>query len=133
MKNVMSAYIGGLLGFLILDGLWLGLIAKDSYTQAMAGLMRSEVHIWPWVVFYSLYCLAIVQLVIRPQFSARQGKGVLLNGAGLGAAAYGAYNMTNYALLADWPLGISLQDWAWGTVVTSFSSYCGWRAQRLAS
>ncbi|WP_166422725.1 DUF2177 family protein [Paraglaciecola sp. 20A4] len=127
MKKSIRAYCGSLLGFLLLDAVWLGLIAKDSYIAAMAGLMRSDVHIWPWIVFYSLYCMAIVYLVIRPNYHVAQSKNVLLGGAILGAAAYGAYNMTNYALLAGWPLGISLQDWAWGTVVTSLSGYCGWR------
>ncbi|WP_158771851.1 DUF2177 family protein [Paraglaciecola sp. L1A13] len=132
MNKSIRAYLGALLGFLLLDAVWLGLIAKDSYIEAMEGLMRTDVRIWPWIVFYGLYCMAIVYLVIRPNYQAAQGKNVLLGGAVLGAAAYGAYNMTNYALLAGWPLGISLQDWAWGTVVTSLSSYCGWRLVRTA-
>lgn len=130
MKKAVMAYIGSLLGFLLLDAIWLGLVAKNSYIQAMQGLMREEVHVWPWVVFYSLYCMAIVYLVVLPRKDSDSGGPVLAAGAVLGAAAYGAYNMTNYALLAGWPLGISLQDWAWGTVVTSLSSYCGWRLAR---
>ncbi|ABG42584.1 conserved hypothetical protein [Paraglaciecola sp. T6c] len=130
MKQAVKAYIGSLLGFLLLDAIWLGLVAKNSYIQAMQGLMREDVHVWPWVVFYSLYCMAIVYLVVLPRKDTAHGRHVLAAGAVLGAAAYGAYNMTNYALLAGWPLGISLQDWAWGTVVTSLSSYCGWRLAR---
>jgi len=130
MKKAVMAYIGSLLGFLLLDAIWLGLVAKNSYIQAMQGLMREDVHVWPWVVFYSLYCMAIVYLVVLPRKDSASGRLVLAAGAVLGAAAYGAYNMTNYALLAGWPLGISLQDWAWGTVVTSLSSYCGWRLAR---
>lgn len=130
MKQAVKAYIGSLLGFLLLDAIWLGLVAKNSYIQAMQGLMREDVHVWPWVVFYSLYCMAIVYLVVLPRKDTGHGRHVLAAGAVLGAAAYGAYNMTNYALLAGWPLGISLQDWAWGTVVTSLSSYCGWRLAR---
>lgn len=130
MKKAVMAYIGSLLGFLLLDAIWLGLVAKNSYIQAMQGLMREDVHVWPWVVFYSLYCMAIVYLVVFPRKDSASGRPVLAAGAVLGAAAYGAYNMTNYALLAGWPLGISLQDWAWGTVVTSLSSYCGWRLAR---
>lgn len=130
MKKAVMAYIGSLLGFLLLDAIWLGLVAKNSYIQAMQGLMREDVHVWPWVVFYSLYCMAIVYLVVLPCKDSASARPVLAAGAVLGAAAYGAYNMTNYALLAGWPLGISLQDWAWGTVVTSLSSYCGWRLAR---
>ena len=130
MKKAVMACIGSLLGFLLLDAIWLGLVAKNSYIQAMQGLMREDVHVWPWVVFYSLYCMAIVYLVVLPRKDSASGRPVLAAGAVLGAAAYGAYNMTNYALLAGWPLSISLQDWAWGTVVTSLSSYCGWRFVR---
>jgi uncharacterized membrane protein len=130
MNVTIKAYIGSLLGFLLFDAVWLGLVAKSHYQQAMQGLMRENVHIWPWVVFYAFYCMAIVYLVILPRADRPDSKGVLLAGAVLGATAYGAYNMTNYALLAGWPLGISLQDWAWGTVVTSLSSYCGWHLAR---
>ncbi|MFT7217828.1 MAG: putative membrane protein [Paraglaciecola sp.] len=38
--------------------------------------------------------------------------------------------MTNYAILADWPLTISIKDWVWGTVVTGLSSWFSWKMVR---
>lgn len=127
MRQFLVAYGAALLGFLILDGIWLGLIARQSYLTAMQGLLRDEVPFLPWVIFYLLYCLAIVHLVVAPNYKKRTGLTVILSGGVLGMAAYGAYNMTNYALLEGWPLAISLKDWAWGIVVTALSSVFSWR------
>lgn len=125
-KTIIIAYTATLLAYLILDGIWLGVIAKDSYVSAMAGLMREEYPIWPWVTFYGMYCYAITHLVIAPNMQSLSWKPVLISGAILGMAAYGAYNLTNIAIIKDWPLSITLKDWAWGVFVTSTSSVCGW-------
>jgi len=45
-----------------------------------------------------------------------------LRSAVLGLAAYGAYDLTNLAIVRDWPLRISMIDWAWGAVICA----AGW-------
>jgi uncharacterized membrane protein len=112
-----------------MDGVWLGLLAKDSYTEALGGMLRDSYPTLPWLVFYCLYSLAAVHLVVIKNLSNSK-KSVLFDGAVLGLAAYGAYNLTNYAILANWPLGITLMDWAWGTSVTALSSLAGWSGVR---
>lgn len=129
IKTYAFAYGAVLLTYLVMDGIWLGLVAKDSYTQAMAGLMREHYPIWPWVVFYTLYSAAIVYLVIKPNLSSGW-LAVLCAGAVLGLAAYGAYNLTNYALINHWPLSITFKDWLWGMFVTSVSSLAGYHAAK---
>ena len=129
MKSYLLAYAAVLITYLILDGIWLGLIAKNSYTEAMSGLMRQEYPIWPWVAFYTLYSAAIVYLVIKPNLSAN-ALSVAIAGAVLGMAAYGAYNLTNYALINDWPLSITFKDWAWGIFVTTATSLSGYYAAK---
>ena len=70
MKTNIMTYLTLLLSLLILDGIWLGLIAKDGYQQAMGHIMREPVIIWPWIVFYLLYPLAMLILAIKVQLSA---------------------------------------------------------------
>jgi uncharacterized membrane protein len=119
MKTNIVTYLVLLLSFLIIDGIWLGLFAKDSYQQAMGHIMREQVIIWPWIAFYVLYPLAIMSLAIHVQLSTQSRFLFLWRGFVLGAAAYGTYNLTNYALVVNWPLFITIKDWLWGAVLTS--------------
>lgn len=124
-------YLAVLFTYLILDAIWLGLVAKSSYQEAIGPLMRAEGYpILPWVLFYVTYSFAIVYLVIHPNMGAASPVPVILSAAVLGIAAYGAYNLTNYAILKDWPLGITLKDWAWGTFITTASSVAGFYAAK---
>jgi uncharacterized membrane protein len=125
MKNNIIVYFTLLLSLIILDGIWLGLVAKDSYQQAMGHIIREQVIIWPWIVFYLFYPLAILILVINVQLANQSTYFFLWRGFVLGAAAYGTYNLTNYALVVDWPFFITIKDWLWGAILTSSCSWIG--------
>lgn len=51
MKTHIMTYLTLLLSLLIFDGIWLGLVAKDGYQQAMGHIMREQVIIWPGLFF----------------------------------------------------------------------------------
>jgi uncharacterized membrane protein len=125
MRTNIITYLTILLSLLIFDGIWLGLVAKDGYQQAMGHIMREQVIIWPWIVFYLLYPLAILMLAIQVQLSAQSRYYFLWRGFVLGVAAYGTYNLTNYALVVNWPLFITIKDWLWGAVLTSSCAMMG--------
>jgi uncharacterized membrane protein len=112
-----KTYLLVLATYLILDFVWLGLVSQASYESAIGHLMRESYPIWPWVTFYLLYSAVLTKLVVLP-FASSGIKAVFLNGCLFGAAAYGAYNLTNYAILATWPLDITVKDWLWGTFVS---------------
>lgn len=122
MKAKLYCYLSVLLCLLFLDGIWLGLVAKDSYQVAMGHIMREKVIVWPWMVFYLLYPLAIFLLAITANGTAKQSA---WKGSILGATAYGTYNLTNYALVIDWPLIITFKDWGWGIFLTASSAWLG--------
>jgi uncharacterized membrane protein len=128
LKHYALSYGAILLTYLVLDGIWLGLVAKESYTQAMHHVMRDRFPVWPWAAFYLTYGAAIVYLVVMRHPTAETFWPVLITGAVLGMAAYGAYNLTCYALIEGWPLPITLKDWLWGTTVTAIASVVGWKA-----
>ena len=119
MKINIMTYLTLLLSLLIFDGIWLGWVAKDGYQQAMGHIMREQVIIWPWIVFYLMYPLAILTLAIKVQLPSQSKLHFLWRGFVLGATAYGTYNLTNYALVVDWPLSITIKDWLWGAILTS--------------
>jgi len=125
MKTNIIVYVTTLFSLLILDAIWLGLIAKDGYQIAMSHIMREQVIIWPWIVFYLLYPFAILTLAIKVQLSTQNRMHFLWRGVVLGAAAYGTYNLTNYALVVNWPLSITIKDWIWGVCLTASCAWIG--------
>lgn len=127
MKTNILTYMAALCCLLLLDAIWLGIVAKDSYQQAMGHIMRDTPLVWPWVVFYLLYPLAIVILAVLPQQIKQSHYLCLGRGFVLGAAAYGAYNLTNVSLLEGWPLLITFKDWLWGSLLTATVAWVGGR------
>jgi len=127
MKTNIFTYVAILFCLLFLDAIWLGLIAKDSYQQAMGHIMRETPLIWPWVAFYLLYPLAILVLAVKVQQPIQSHYLFVWRGFVLGAAAYGAYNLTNMSLLADWPIHITVKDWLWGSFLTATAAWVGGR------
>ena len=108
----------------MLDGIWLGIVAKEIYAEYMQGFLREEYPVAPWVIFYIMYSFVITHLAVIVNI----GKGIvssLRDGALLGVASYGAYNLTNYAVLDGWPLPITLIDLVWGTCLTATTASAG--------
>lgn len=124
-SNIVISMLAILLCFGVLDGIWLGLLAGDWYRSEMASLLRDQVVTWPWAVFYLLYAgvifvLAVVANRDKPLYYAG------IDGALLGLASYGAYNLTNYSLIEGFSLTLALIDWCWGIVVTGMCAMAGW-------
>lgn len=122
------AYAAALAAILVLDGLWLGFVAKDLYRREMGALMAESVRIVPIVAFYLLFPAALVYLTLAVP-PAGWGEAVT-RGAVFGLAAYGAYDLTNLAIVRDWPVGISLIDWAWGGVIGAAAAASGYATIR---
>jgi uncharacterized membrane protein len=120
------AYGAALVAILVLDGVWLGFVARDLYKREMGSLMADTFRVAPGLIFYLLYPAALVYLTL---FRQPTGWGeAIARGAVLGLAAYGAYDLTNLAIVRDWPLGISLIDWAWGACIGSAAAAAGYAA-----
>lgn len=130
MSKIAIAYGAILISYLILDALWLGVISKSHYQEAIGHLMRKQYPVAPWVLFYVMYAAAILYLVVWPNQS-QSILTILTSGAVLGMASYGAYNLTCYAILKDWPLNITLMDWAWGTFITAVTASAGYKALQM--
>lgn len=121
----LIAYCTAALPMLTLDALWLGLIARGFYAEHLGFLLRPTVHWAPAALFYMLYPAAIALLAVLPA-SSEAWTGALWRGALLGLAAYGAYDLTNHATIARWPLAVTIVDLLWGVCVTAASSVVAW-------
>jgi len=130
MRTLGIAYAGTLLSFLLIDAIWLGLIAKSFYRDQLGDLMLRSPNFAVAAIFYLFFAAAIVVLAVRPGLDAGSLWTTVGYGALLGLAAYGTYDMTNLSTLKGWPVTLSIVDMVWGTVLTAAASACGYAAVR---
>nr|WP_315434958.1 DUF2177 family protein [uncultured Pseudomonas sp.] len=123
MKKALIAYVSTLLTFLLLDGIWLGLLMAPTYRELLGSLMLDKPLLLPAAVFYCLYVIGCLVFVVLPALSWQRAAKL---GALLGLVAYGTYDLTNWATLRDWSVQVSLMDWAWGTVATAVACTVGY-------
>lgn len=117
------AHAAGLLLFLLLDGLWLGLAAKDLYAREVGPLLLESPRVLPAVIFYVGYPVGVVWMT----GGAVSATTALLRGAVLGLLVYGTYDLTNLAVLKGWSELITVVDIVWGT---SLTAVVAWAAQK---
>ncbi len=128
--RVVAVYGLTLATFLVLDAVWLGVVATDMYRRSLGHLMGPAVRWGAAAAFYLLYVAGLLILVVL-----QSAKGPALRTAALGAlfglVAYATYDLTNLATLHRWPLGVTVADLAWGAAVTgataaAASAYARW-------
>jgi uncharacterized membrane protein len=113
----------GLALFLLLDGLWLGLAAKDLYAREVGALLLESPRWAPALLFYLGYPVGVVWMT----GGAVTPRTALTRGAVLGLLVYGTYDLTNLAVLKGWSELITVVDIVWGT---SLTAVVAWAAQK---
>ncbi len=117
--NFLTTAFYSLFVLLILDFLWLGVVAKNFYQKHLGNYFSESFKLWPAALFYPLYACGITVFVVLP--SLRAGKSsveTFLLGAFLGVVAYGTYNLTNLSTINNWPIVSVLVDMFWGGFVS---------------
>lgn len=110
------------ISIIVIDFVWLGLIAKKFYTNQMSVIGRIyegnfQPILWAAGIVYILLSIGIVYFVLpKLEFNANIVPTFLV-GALLGFVVYGVYDMTNYSTLKDWTLILTFVDMCWGAVV----------------
>jgi uncharacterized membrane protein len=131
MRTTLVAYFATLLAFLLLDGVWLGLLMGSTYKAQLGSMMLDQPLPVPAVAFYLLYILGCVVFVVRPALSHGGWQRAARLGALLGLVAYGTYDLSNWATLQGWPASLALMDMAWGCVATAIACSLGVLGARL--
>jgi uncharacterized membrane protein len=108
----------GAVAFMVLDGVWLGLLMKNFYRDQLAAIVRlSDGGIAPnWPAAFVVYALlgTGIALFVIPRAATVSLAAVY--GALFGLVVYGVYDFTNYSTLRQWPFVLTLADVAWGVV-----------------
>lgn len=114
--------IGCAVLMLVLDLVFLGVVAQEFYADQL-GSLRAKTPYWPAALaFYALYLVAIMVHAVLP---AQTVRAAALKGAGLGLVAYGTWDLTNWAVIQDWPGALVPVDMTWGILLTSIVSAFG--------
>lgn len=107
-----------------LDYLWLGFFASDLYKKELGPFLRMsgsalQPIIWAALVVYIAIPAGIVLFVLPRVSTGNLTGSALLWGAIYGVVVYTVYDMTNYSLVRDWPLRVSLIDIVWGGLLNA--------------
>ena len=119
MKSYLIAYGAAIVAFLIIDGLWLGLVAKNFYANNLGELLRKDFLVLPGIIFYLMFTAGLVFLAVRPGQPDISLLNIAGHGAVVGLLAYGTYDLTNLSTLRGWPPVLTIVDMAWGTVLSA--------------
>jgi uncharacterized membrane protein len=107
---------------LVIDLVWLLGIAKSLYRDEMGDLMATEPKLIAGLAFYLLYALGAIIFVVIPALSKQSLVYALQYGALFGLFCYMTYDLTNLAVIRDFPTRLAFIDIAWGSFVTAIVS-----------
>lgn len=102
--------------FLLLDFLWLGVLSSNFYAQQFGSLL-GETNWFAVIVLYPILIGGVVYFAAYPAALKRSATTATLQGALFGFIVYATYDLTNLAVVRDWPVVASIVDIAWGTFI----------------
>jgi uncharacterized membrane protein len=125
MNKHVAGYLAAVVMIVALDMLWLGLIAKAMYQQAIGHLMAAQPKLLPASAFYVLYAAGLMIFAVMPHAGDAGWSKAVLTGALFGFFAYATYDLSNLATLRNWPVDLTLVDMAWGTLLSAAAAAAG--------
>jgi uncharacterized membrane protein len=124
MGETVTLAMSGAVAFMLLDGMWLGLLMKNFYRDQLWPIVRlADGGIAPnWPAAFVVYILlgtgiALFVIPRAPTVSLAAAYGALF-----GLVVYGVYDFTNYSTLRQWPFALTIADVAWGAVASAAAS-----------
>jgi len=124
MTTLLLRIVAGTVGFMLLDGIWLGLLMKGFYQDHLAPIARMANGgfdpNWPAALVVYLLLGAGIALFVAPRatgLASAAGYGALL-----GLVVYGVYDFTNFSTLRAYPFVLTLVDLAWGITASALCS-----------
>jgi len=130
MLQILTAYVVTSVVFLAADAVMLRAVMKPLFEKHLGDAILDSPRLGAAVAFYLCYVAGAVYLVSLPALRADLPVQALINGAILGALAYGTYEFTSYAVMRDWSLEQVVVDGLWGTALTGVSVWLGVLAAR---
>ena len=108
--------------FLVIDFIWLTVIAKSLYAQHLGYLMAPKANLLAALIFYLLFVVGLQYFVLNLALLNGNWVSVLLSGMFFGLVTYATYDLTNLATVRDWPILITFIDLVWGSFVSGITA-----------
>ena len=105
--------------FFVIDIIWLGVVAKGFYQKNLKYILSPNVNWTAAIIFYLIYIAGILIFAVLPAVAKDSLRHAAVWGALFGFFTYATYDLTNLALLKDWPIVIVIVDILWGVVLCS--------------
>lgn len=125
MKRYLAAFFTIIVVMIALDFVWLGIIAEPLYKHGIGHLMAEQPNLLFAGLFYLVYVLGLIFFAIKPYAAKKGVYKTALSAASFGFFVYASYDLTNLALLKNWPVNLAVIDVAWGIFISSFSAALG--------
>jgi uncharacterized membrane protein len=133
LLKYLGIYLTFLITLITVDLVWLLGIAKNLYREEMGDLMASEPKLLAGLAFYLIYALGVCIFVIAPALSKQSLMHALQYGALFGFFCYMTYDLTNLAVIRDFPTKLAFIDMAWGSLVTALTAGLAyWVGEKLS-
>jgi uncharacterized membrane protein len=133
LLKYLGIYLTFFITLITVDLIWLLGIAKNLYREEMGDLMASEPKLIAGLAFYLIYALGVCIFVIAPALSKQSLMHALQYGALFGFFCYMTYDLTNLAVVRNFPTQLALIDMAWGSLVTALTAgFTYWVGERLS-
>jgi uncharacterized membrane protein len=130
MKSFWSLFITAILTILFLDYIWIGIIYKNKYMNAIASVQGSELTVRygsAIVVYLAIATMIIVWVLPRVEAVTKNKSDLMMNsfkyGGLLGGLSYAIFNFTNNAIFKNWTLETAIVDTLWGSFLTGATTY----------
>ncbi|MEL6585452.1 MAG: DUF2177 family protein [Pseudomonadota bacterium] len=123
--QLLVLYLSSAGFFLIVDAIALTLLLKPLFDRHLGDIMASPIDLTAAVIFYLSYIAGILYFAALPALRADSIAMAAMNGALLGAFAYGTYELTNKATLRDWDWSLVAVDLTWGAILTGATAAFG--------
>ena len=119
MTDALVAFLAALGAMAVVDGVWLGLVARTFYRRHLGPLMAERPNWTAAVAFYLLYVVGVTVFAVLPSADVSSLANAAWRGGLFGLVAYATYDLTNAAPLRGWPAIVTLVDMAWGVILTA--------------
>lgn len=119
LRAWVGRYLVATATFLVLDLLWLGVVAVRLYEELLGDLLADEPNVLAATAFYALFLVGLLHFVVHPALAHGSVRRAARDGALFGLVTYATWDLTSLAVLADFPAALVPIDLAWGALLSA--------------
>lgn len=126
IKYIIKKWVVSIIIIGVLDYIWLGIIQKDNWKDAIKSIQGSEMNIRNEIAIIAYLILACIPVYVnisyKHEWSMSKEK-VIIHAGIIGFFVYAMFNFTNYAIFKSYPIKLGIYDTLWGVFLISFTTY----------